>query len=65
MFYAPRREDSGRANGAKGLLQTVAVLFLETSEVALPLPTSRAALVLCRAHGLLIDVSSRAARDTD
>ena len=32
--------------------------FFENGEVALPLPTSRAALVLCRAHGLLIDVSS-------
>jgi hypothetical protein len=44
--------------------------FSRNGEVALPLPTPRAALVLWRAHGLLIDgllidVSFRAARDTD
>ena len=32
--------------------------FFENGEVPLPLPTSRAALVFCRQHGLLIDVSS-------
>ena len=40
MFYAPRREDSGEQMARRGYSKRLPVLFLESGEVALPLPTS-------------------------
>ena len=44
----------------RGYSKRLPFFFFENGEVPLPLPTSQAALVFCRQHGLLIsyDVSS-------